>query len=79
MKCRKSLCLKSAAILRVWEGSYTYLQNVGRIYAKLVFSTKCRKSLCLKSAAILRVWEGSYTYLQNVGRIYAKTGVFYEV
>ena len=34
MKCRKSSCLKNTAILRVWNGSCTYLWNVGRIYAK---------------------------------------------
>ena len=25
---------RNTAILRVWEGSCTYLRNVGRIYAK---------------------------------------------
>ena len=69
-----------STILRVWEGSCSYLWNVGRIYAKkMMFSMKCRKSLCLKNMAMLRAWDGSCTYLRNVGRIYAKNGVFYEV
>ena len=91
MECRKDLskkwcflrsvgrvCVRNMAKLRVWDGSCTYLWNVGRIYAKMMFSMKCRKSFCLKNTAILRAWDGSCTYLRNVGRIYTKNGVFYE-